>query len=71
MNPYDYEELAAKALEPDATQEDINALGEWFQSFGAEYWNGEYFDIDDTHRLYPVYAEVEEDEYEITGYEIR
>lgn len=68
---YDYEELAAKAMAADATQEDINALGAWFEEHGNCYWNGESFEIDSTNRLYPVYQEVEEDEFELTGYEIR
>lgn len=68
---YDYEELVEKALAFDATQEDINALGEWFDSHGWDYWNGEYFEIDRYHSLYPVYKEVAEDNFEIVGYEIR
>ena len=68
---YDYAELVAKALSADATQEDINNLGEWFSHHGTEYWNGEYYEIDSTHSLYPIYTEIAEDEYEITGYEVR
>lgn len=68
---YDYEELAVKALAFDATQEDINALGDWFEEHGNCYWNGEYFEMDSANRLYPIYQEVEEDEFELVGYEIR
>ena len=45
-------------------------MGEWFDHYGNDYWNGEYYDADDL-RIYPVYKEVEEDEYELIGYEAR
>lgn len=67
-NYYNYEELRAKALE--GNQDDINALGEWFNEHGLDYWNGERFDADG-FSLYPVYEEVGEDEYELKGYELR
>ncbi|MGN0488029.1 MAG: hypothetical protein ACI4HO_02070 [Ruminococcus sp.] len=68
---YDYNELKNNALKPNAKQDDINALGEWFEQYGDSYWNGEYFEIDSEHRLYPQYKEIDEDEFEITGYEIK
>lgn len=71
MGCYDYEELRAAALASDATQADIDALGEWFQQHGMAHWNGEYFDADDGLRVYPVYRETAPDEYELTGYEIK
>lgn len=71
INYYNYKELREKALSADATQEDINSLGEWFEQYGDEYWNGEYYNADDGVRVYPIVKEVDEDEYEITGYEIR
>lgn len=61
----EYEELRAAATADDATQEDINALGSWFESNGSAYWNGEYYDADDGIRLYPT------DYGETVGYEIR
>ena len=64
-NYYDYEELRAKAL--NGKQEDIDALGEWLEQHGEKYWNGEYYDADGL-RVYPVYNELDEDEYELTGY---
>ena len=64
-----YEDLKAAVI-ADASEENINAIGEWFNSYGNDYWNGEYYDADD-FRLYPVYTEVNEDELELTGYEIR
>ena len=66
-----YEELAAKATAFDAKQEDIDALGDWFSNYGGRFWNGEYYEIDAEHRLYPIYKEVDEDVYEIVRYEVR
>ena len=69
INYYSYEELKAAVI-ADASGANVNALGEWFSNYGNDYWNGEYYDADD-FRLYPVYTEVDEDELELTGYEIR
>lgn len=65
---YDYNELKEKALASDATQEDINALGEWFSRHGMSYWNGECFHVDADHNLYPIHKEIGYDEYELVGY---
>ena len=46
-------------------------MGEWFEQYGDEYWNGEYYNADDGIRVYPIVKEVDEDEYETVGYEIR
>ena len=69
INYYAYEDLKAAVI-ADSSEENVNALGEWFGRYGNDYWNGEYYDADD-FRLYPVYAEIDEDEFELTGYEIR
>ena len=71
MNYYSYEELAAKALAPNAAQADIDELGEWFQQYGMMYWNGQCFNIDKTHDLYPVYEENEDGDIDIVCYEVR
>ena len=68
---YDYEELRAAAVSPDATQIDINTLGEWFQTYDMNSWNGEYFDMDDGLRLYPVEEEFLPDQFRVIRYEIR
>ena len=34
MSRYDYDELKNKALSENATAENINALGEWFEQHG-------------------------------------
>ena len=69
INYYAYEDLKAAVI-ADASEANVNALGEWFSCYGNNYWNGEYYDADD-FRLYPVYTEVNEDEFELVGYEIR
>lgn len=71
MTIYDYEELKNKALSADATPEDVNALGKWFEQYGDRYWNGEYFGIEGGICLYRVEKEVDEDEWEIVGYELK
>lgn len=72
MTRYDYEMLRSAAIAYEATQDDINALGEWFTQFGKTYWNGEYYDADGL-RLFPVYKASGETEdcFEIAGYEFR
>lgn len=67
---FDFDELAAKALET-RDPADLAALGEWFERYGNEYWNGECYTIDSSHDLVPVYEEVELDDFQIVGYEIR
>lgn len=70
MNEYTYEELVAAAMKIDATQEEINALGEWFESYGMSFWNGSAFEVDGKNNIWlaPLMKEIEEDEYEIVGY---
>ena len=64
INRYSYAELRA-AVEADANEENVNALGEWFESYGTEYWNGEYFDADGI-KIYPIVSE--DEDYELLGY---
>lgn len=67
---YNYAEIRAAAIAANATQADIDRLGEWFEAYGQSYWNGEYYEADGVS-LYPVYKETEPDEFELIGYEIR
>lgn len=68
---YKYEELAAAALAPTATQDDLQRLADWFYNYDMRDWNGEYFEIDATHRLYPIYGEEDVDgNVDIVGWEI-
>ncbi len=66
---YDYEKLANAALK-SGKEEDLNSLGEWFERYGNSYWNGEKYEIDSTHFLRPIYREINEDDFETTGYEL-
>ena len=76
MNRYSFKELLSAALSPAATDADLPALAEWCDRYGS-CWNGEAYDISDedqpsgSRMLYPVYREIREDEFEISGYEIR
>ena len=74
---YDYEELKNKALEKRDKQSRMDLL-EWFQCFGSEYWNGEYYLIDNEHRLYPISSPIGEpdedgdyEDFKITDAEIK
>lgn len=67
---YDYDELKERALSPDATNDDIKALGKWFEKYGDKFWNGEYYEIDSKHRLYPVYRNIMDDDWVISRYTI-
>ena len=69
ISPYAYADLLERATAPEATKEDVNALGHWFQYYGMIYWNGECFDADG-HRVFPVYDEIEPDVFDIDHYEI-
>lgn len=70
MREYAYEELVAAATKFNAPQENINALGEWFERYGMRYWNGSSFEVDDKNNIYlaPIYKVVDEDDCEIVGY---
>lgn len=68
-NYYAYQELREKAFGADATQEDINALGEWFEQHGMRYWNGESYDVGQGYNLYPIYRwDTDLDQGEIIGF---
>lgn len=73
VTEYNYDELLAKALDPKAAQVNIDALGEWFERFGnwRQDWNGEYWAIDGQLRLYPIWEQVDDDDFNCIGYEIR
>lgn len=69
MGYYDYQELLSKAMK--GNQSDVNALGNWFEQYGQGFWNGEYYKIDSNSNLYPIYKQIDKDNAEIIGYEIR
>lgn len=70
VNEYNYKELEAAATKFGATQEEIDALGEWFERFGRSYWNGESYTVNEKEglHLYPMHKQVGEDEFEIVGW---
>lgn len=76
MSRYNYKELESRALSPDATAEDVSALGEWFENYGARFWNGEYFDINGSARLFRIEEHHFDEDGEfiyadVIGYEVR
>ncbi len=68
---YNYEELRAAALAPTATKEDRLALYEWFEHNDMSAWNGEYFDADDGIRVYPIYDEEGDGNFNLVDADIR
>lgn len=71
INRYSYAELRERATAADATQTDIDSLGKWFELYGNDDWNGEYYDADGIS-IYPVIVwDDEMDHGETVGYEIR
>ena len=70
IGKYDYEDLVSKALSAKATQKDINNLGKWFDRYGSMYWNGEYYEIDSNHNLFPVIEVDEDGECKTVGWEV-
>lgn len=71
ISKYDYQELEHKALTADASQEDINRLGKWFELYGESYWNGEFYDVDGTHQILPIDTEDEDGDFHREGWELR
>ena len=75
MTKYDYAELLARAIAPDATDDDLFALGSWMQVYGMDYWNGECWDISDPDKptgsrlLVPIRTDDDDEDY--SRYEIR
>ena len=70
MTYYDYEELRAKAIE-NPTFENLEALADWLRNYDMNSWNGEFWDIDDGQRLYPIYGDEDEDgDFPIVNYKI-
>lgn len=63
-----YEELR-KAVADNPSEENLNALGDWFVRYGYEYWNGEVFDADGIE-LVPVYEQTGEDDFDLVGWKI-
>ena len=78
MNEYSYKELKEAAMRRNARAEDRIALVEWFEWFSnGRDWNGEFWDLGNGLRLYPIYEGREPDEdgeytyFELVDAEIR
>lgn len=72
MTRYDYQELRAKAIE-NPTFENLEALADWldYYDYNRKSWNGEFWDIGDGLRLYPIYGDEDENGcFPIVNYEI-
>ena len=65
---YDYADLCAVIREFGALPASVNALGEWFRGYGFQYWNGEFYNVDDLGRLRPIFGEDENGERVLCKY---
>lgn len=55
------------------TEENLTKLAEWFEAYGTEYWNGEYYTVAELDgRLFPIYADEDNENggYDIIGWEL-
>ena len=68
---YAYDELLQAAQSPASTPADLDRLGEWFDRFGAQYWTGECYKLEDGKNLWPIWKETAPDEWERVGWSIR
>jgi len=67
---YNYDELRKAAID-NPTTENLEALGEWFNLYGMDFWNGESWDADG-YELRPVYEwDDERDQGILIGYELK
>ena len=70
MTRYDYQELREKAIN-NPTFENLEALADWLRNYDGNSWNGEFWDIDNGQRLYPIYGDEDENGcFPIVNYEI-
>ena len=72
VGEYDFENLAKRAI-TEKSEDAINDLAEWFVRYDLNSWNGENYTFKMNGRkwhLTPVYEEVEEDSFEIVGWEL-
>lgn len=68
----DYEDLVDLAMDRRTEEYGLPALWAWHEYHAPEFWNGEGYEIDGAHNIYPVYDWDEEtDTGEVVGYEIR
>lgn len=74
MGRYDFKELRENALNT-RSQDDIDALGEWFDHYGKMCWNGEVYDADGFY-IKPVYTPIafedsgEPCDWDVVGYDL-
>lgn len=68
---YAFEDLYAAVKAPTATKEDRLALCNWCSRFDNGSWNGECFDLEDGHSLYPIMEEQPDGDWLLVDAEIR
>lgn len=66
-----YPILLKKATKRNATRDDRLDLLAWFETYGDRYWNGEYYELEDGKKLYPVYRVIDDETFELIDAEVR
>ena len=65
-----YQELRTRAISRDTDAEKRLDFFYWMEQNDTADWNGEYFEIDNGLRMYPVYK-TRDDEFELIDVEIK
>ena len=70
MIRYDFQELREKAIN-NPRFDNLKNLADWLSNYDMNSWNGEFWDICDGQRLYPIYGDEDENGFfPIVNYEI-
>ena len=72
INEYNFKELEERAF-TEGTAEAVNDLAKWYEKYGMQFWNGEFFSgkyNGEEYILVPDYEEDEDSNFEIAGWEI-
>lgn len=74
MSEYSYQELLEN-YKSNPTTENLEALAEWFEKYGSQFWNGEEWQADD-FIIRPIQEpdDIDGDEvltWKTVGYEVR
>ena len=68
---YEYDEALSAALE-NPSFHNLEELAKWLDVYDPSAWNGEYYDLDEGRRLFPVYGDEDENGcFPVVGYDIR
>lgn len=70
LSPYDFNELV-EAVKSSPDYNSVFALANWYEQYGNQCWNGEYYDVPELNtKLMPIYSHQpnENKGYDIVGW---